>query len=281
MGASIPNVTIEPDAVTDIYADSGVIAAGINVGDKICIEMLGQGAGSIYAGSTPPAQINNDSGYRDIKPGQEFSNNRGDSGLFIYSRLGCTINVKRDSSSVFATLNEAATINGCKFTQVHEFIVDINKPLYVLYELQPGEKLTVELIKRLFKTDSDGADMLILWDYDVSSAVKTPLASFNENNVFRGVKDAAFDVSLLNPSTLNSVTGVRTLTAIANVTSDGIVRESSFIAASGLGSNTTGDVDPALGFRRYKAGTGYLFKVVSRGDANKITVGYTWTETGC
>jgi hypothetical protein len=153
--------------------------------------------------------------------------------------------------------------------------------LYVLYELPPGELLTVELVKRLFKADDAGADMLILWDYDVSTATKTPLTAFNENNEFRGVKDAAFEVSVLNPSTLVATTGVRTITGAATIISDGIIRESSFISTSGVGSNTTGDVDPVLGFRRYKEGTGYLFKVTSRADDNKIAVGYTWTETGC
>ena len=183
--------------------------------------------------------------------------------------------------SFVTTLSEKATIDGCKFTQVQEFIVDIANPLYILYELPLGEELTVELLKRLFKADSDGADMLILWDYDVSTAVKTTLATFNENNEFRGVKDAAFEVSLLNPSTLDATTGVRTLTGAATVIDDGLIRESSFISASGVGSNTTGDVDPVLGFRRYKNGTGYLFKVTTRGNDNKISVGYTWTETGC
>lgn len=186
-----------------------------------------------------------------------------------------------DLSEGVPTLNEAKTIDGCKFTQVQEFIVDIANPLYVLYELPPGETVTVELIKRLFKTDSNGADMLILWDYDVSTATKTPLTAFNENNEFRGVKDPAFEISLLNPSTLDAATGVRTLTGAATVIDDGLIRELSFISSSGVGSNTTGDVDPALGFRRYEDGTGFLFKVTSRGNDNKIVVGYTWTETGC
>jgi hypothetical protein len=177
------------------------------------------------------------------------------------------------------SISEGATFSGSKFTQVQEFIVDVANPLYILYELPAGEAFSAELINRLFKTDSNGADMLILWDYDVSTAAKTSLDSFNENNEFRGEKDAAFEVSVLNPTTLNAATGVRTVTGAATVISDGIIRESSFITASGVGSNTTGDIDPALGFRRYKAGTGYLFKVTSRANNNKIAVGYTWTET--
>ena len=186
---------------------------------------------------------------------------------------------KRSGDDTPLTLNELSTISGNKFTQIQEFIVDIANPLYVLYELPAGEELTVELLKRLFKTDSNGADMLILWDYDASTATKTPLNSFNENNVFRSINDAAFEVSVLNPVTISATTGVATVTGPATIIDDGIIRESSFISASGVGSNTTGDVDPALGFRRYKDGTGYLFKVTTRGNDNLISVGYTWTET--
>lgn len=184
-------------------------------------------------------------------------------------------------SGLTVSLSESATINGCKFDQIQEFIVDINTPLYVLYELPVGEEVTVELIKRFFKTDDAGADMLVLWDYDVSTATKTPLVTFNENNEFRGVIDSALEVSVLNPVTISPLTGVATLTGAATVINDGIVRESSFIPTSGVGSNTTGDIDPATGFRRYASGTGFLFKVTSRSNDNKIAVGYTWTETGC
>ena len=177
------------------------------------------------------------------------------------------------------TLSEQATISGNKFTQVQEFIVDINNPLYVLYELPAGEDLNADLLKRLFQTDTEGADMLILWDYDVSTAVKTALPTFNENNVFRGINDAAFEVSVLNPVTVSAITGVATITGAASIVDDGIIRESNFVSASGVGSNTTGDVDPVLGFRRYTDGTGYIVKVTSRGNDNKISVGYTWTET--
>ncbi len=177
------------------------------------------------------------------------------------------------------SFNELSTVRGNKFTQVQEFIFDIATPLYVLYELPAGESVNVDLIKRLFKSDSAGVDMLILWDYDVSTATKTSLATFNENNQYRIDNPAKFEVSVLNPVNVSAATGVATVTGAAIIIDDGIIRESSFIPTSGVGNNTTGDIDPAVGFRRYTAGTGYLFKVTSRANNNKIAIGYTWTET--
>ena len=280
MADTIPNIVIPADTVVDIYADAGVIAAGIVTGDPIDIKMVGEGEAKLYFGATLAAEPDDTDGFTPLYSKGTFISDFDDLGAFAWSRHGCTISVTKASRGV-VTLSESATKKGCKFTQVQEFIVDIANPLYVLYELPPGEEVTVELLKRLFKTDTDGADMLVLWDYDVSTATKTPLASFNENNDFRSINDPAFEVSLLNPSTLSATTGVRTLTGAATIIDDGLIRESSFISASGVGSNTTGDVDPALGFRRYKNGTGYLFKVTTRGNDNKIAVGYTWTETGC
>ena len=94
MANTIPNITVQPDTVTNIYTDAGVVAAGIIVGNQINVAMIGQGEAQLYAGPTPPAKIDNASGYRDLKANEESSNDAGDTGAFIYSLLGCTINVK-------------------------------------------------------------------------------------------------------------------------------------------------------------------------------------------
>lgn len=94
MSNTIPNISILPDTVTDIYANAGVIAAGISVGDKINIAMTGAGSAFLHASATPPASIDNVSGYRELSSNEEFVNETGDLGAYIYSRLGCTINVK-------------------------------------------------------------------------------------------------------------------------------------------------------------------------------------------
>jgi hypothetical protein len=94
MADTIPNITVLPDTVTNIYTDPGVVAAGIIIGDKINAAMIGQGEAQLYAGAVQPAAIDNDTGYRDLLPCKPLDNDLGDAGAFIYSRLGCTINVK-------------------------------------------------------------------------------------------------------------------------------------------------------------------------------------------
>ena len=94
MANTIPNIVVLPDTITNIYTDAGVVAAGIIVGDQINVAMLGQGEAQLYAGPTPPTKIDHASGYRDLTSNEESSNDAGDTGAFIYSLLGCTINVK-------------------------------------------------------------------------------------------------------------------------------------------------------------------------------------------
>ncbi|MCP3703278.1 MAG: hypothetical protein GY954_10165, partial [Alteromonas sp.] len=66
----------------------------ITVGSAINIALLGQGHAMVYSGPTAPAKIDHVSGYRDITNIENLSNDAGDTGAFIYSRLGCTINVR-------------------------------------------------------------------------------------------------------------------------------------------------------------------------------------------
>lgn len=93
MADTIPNIIIEPDTITDIYADSGVVASGVVVGDQINIEILGQGRARLYSGAVAPADIDDDSGFVELEAGENATNQSGDSGAFIYSRLGCTVNI--------------------------------------------------------------------------------------------------------------------------------------------------------------------------------------------
>lgn len=89
MADTIPNVVVQPDTITNIYT-----ATGIAVGTKINVAMLGQGSASLYSGATPPAKVDNSTGYRDLLSNENLDNDAGDSGAFIYSLLGCTINVQ-------------------------------------------------------------------------------------------------------------------------------------------------------------------------------------------
>ena len=93
MSNTIPNIVLQPDTITDIYADSGVVAAGVLVGDQINIVILGQGRARLFSGAVAPAEINDVTGYEELEAGENATNQSGDLGAFIYSRLGCTINV--------------------------------------------------------------------------------------------------------------------------------------------------------------------------------------------
>lgn len=93
MADTIPNIKVLPDTITDIYADSGVVSAGVLVGDQISITILGQGRSRLYSGPIAPADIDDDSGFEELEAGENAINQSGDSGAFIYSRLGCTISV--------------------------------------------------------------------------------------------------------------------------------------------------------------------------------------------
>ena len=94
MANTIPNIIIQPNTITNLYTEPAIVAAGIVVGDKLNAAMLGQGSAQLYAGPTPPSVIDNSTGYRDLDSGDELSNEAGDTGAFIFSLLGCIINIK-------------------------------------------------------------------------------------------------------------------------------------------------------------------------------------------
>lgn len=91
MANTIPNIIIQPDTITDIYADPGVIAAGVSIGDKISVAIDGQGFASLYSGPSAPVKIDDSTGYMPIMANETMENDFGDSGAYIYSLLGCTI----------------------------------------------------------------------------------------------------------------------------------------------------------------------------------------------
>lgn len=93
MPITIPNIVIQPGTITNIYANQDVIDAGIAIGQKVSVRMLGAGFARWYSGETPPATIDNSTGFRDISSDEVIENEDGNKGLYIYSRLGCTINV--------------------------------------------------------------------------------------------------------------------------------------------------------------------------------------------
>jgi len=76
-------------AIVDLYA-----ASGIAVGTKIEVVMIGAGNAKLYSGATLTSEPTDSTGYVPLVAGQAASNESGDSGAFIWSRQGCTVNVR-------------------------------------------------------------------------------------------------------------------------------------------------------------------------------------------
>lgn len=165
---------------------------------------------------------------------------------------------------------------GKLFNCEQAFELNSETPLYVLFENSEDSGISVELINRFFQTDSDGADLLILWDYDVTGSTKTALTSFNESNKF--TNEASMTVSVLNDITIDTDTGIASVDSAYTPVSSGRVREQSFITSTGVGNNQSGDISPSAGSREYTENTGFLAKITSRGNSNLTIFGYTWGE---
>lgn len=173
---------------------------------------------------------------------------------------------------------EYMALTGNMFTSVQQFNLNANTTLYVLFENPIDSGVDVDLIYRFFQTDSDGADLVVTWNYDVTNGTKTALSTFNENNNYIGIKDSKSIVSVLNSITMNANTGIASVNSTFTPTLLGTIRETSFISESGTGNNQTGDIQPQTGNRIYKPGTGFLVKITSRGSNNQTLLGYTWNE---
>jgi len=89
MSNTLPNVIVEPETVTDLYAETG-----ITVGTKIEVIMIGTGIAKLYAGATLTTEPTDATGYIPLVSGQIATNESGDAGAFIWSRQGCTVNVR-------------------------------------------------------------------------------------------------------------------------------------------------------------------------------------------
>jgi hypothetical protein len=94
MADTIPNIVVPADTVVDIYNNADVIAAGIATGDKIRIKMVGEGEAKLYAAAALVGEPDDEDGFYPIYGREDVVNDIGDAGAFIWSRHGCTINVK-------------------------------------------------------------------------------------------------------------------------------------------------------------------------------------------
>ena len=89
MPDTISNIIVPPDTPVDLYVESGVV-----VGTKINVAMIGGGSSRLVAIATLLGKPDNTTGYRNMESNQEYVNDTGDSGAWIWSATGCTVNVK-------------------------------------------------------------------------------------------------------------------------------------------------------------------------------------------
>lgn len=175
------------------------------------------------------------------------------------------------------TQAEIATIEGDRFSYVTRISnVDIATEVYILIENPVDSGVNVGFQERMFNTIVGGATFQVLWDYDVSTATKTTIDTFNQNNLFRGFKNGLLEISILNGVTESQ--GNYTVTGPATIIDEGVQREITQVPTSGVGANTSGNISPAIGFRVYGQGTGALIKITSAVDNNIVINGYDWIE---
>jgi len=94
MADTIPNIVVPAKTVVDIYADAGVVAAGVTVGTRILVKMIGLGEAKLYSAAALAIEPDNTTGFSPIYEKESYINETGDAGAFIWSTQGCTINVQ-------------------------------------------------------------------------------------------------------------------------------------------------------------------------------------------
>lgn len=93
MADTIPNIVLPRGVWVNIYADAGVIAAGIVVGDQINVK--NESSATIHMRSSAEAPTGTDYGRRTMQAWEYRENNVGDSGAWLISLTGdALINVE-------------------------------------------------------------------------------------------------------------------------------------------------------------------------------------------
>ena len=158
---------------------------------------------------------------------------------------------------------EVATLEGDRFSFSYDVVIPSGETIYLYGSIPEDSDVIVGFQSRILKSESGSLDFNVRWDAVVDS-VGDAVVLFNENNLYRNTEFAKLEINEVDP---------------INVSDVGIVRESDFIATSGVGSNTTGDVAPESGFRIYAEGTDFLIQIINThtGD-NRVLVGYSWIE---
>ncbi len=89
MPLTLANIPVPANTPVDLYAESG-----LTVGVQMNVAMIGNGTSRLIAIATLTGKPDDASGYRNLESGEEFINDAGDPGAWIWSGSGCTVNVK-------------------------------------------------------------------------------------------------------------------------------------------------------------------------------------------
>lgn len=159
--------------------------------------------------------------------------------------------------------SEIATLEGDRFSFSYDVVIPQGEAVYIYGKVPTGSDITAGFQKRILKSESGPIDFNVRWD-SVVGTLGASIPAFNENNAFRTANPSVLELNVVDP---------------VNVTDDGIIREYDFIAGSGVGNNSTGDVSPESGYRIYVEDTDFLLEIINtHSSSNRVLVGYSWIE---
>ena len=95
MSDTRPNIIVPKNTVVDLYAaTAGHTQGALSAGTQIDVEIFGTGVAKLYAGASLAVEPNDDTGFTVLNSKDNVKRNEtSDSGAFIWSASGCTVNV--------------------------------------------------------------------------------------------------------------------------------------------------------------------------------------------
>jgi len=97
MADTIGNIVVPANTPVDLYD-----ATGITIGTQISVKMIGNGNARLFSGVLLSGQPDNTTGYTPMREDEELANDDASTGAWIWSNIGCTVNVGEFTGSVIA-----------------------------------------------------------------------------------------------------------------------------------------------------------------------------------
>lgn len=92
MADTLQNIPLPASTWVNLYLSAPVAGAGIVVGDRLSLQNIGESVIRVNSGATQPTSS---SGFREISPGEIWSNEAGDSGAWAFSPvIGGLVNIR-------------------------------------------------------------------------------------------------------------------------------------------------------------------------------------------